>query len=215
MEHQAQQVTENTKKEILEASNKGIRFCVSFDDSHIQNGDRENIRAFNVTWHEDGQIKTRYLICFEDVHKTGESIRKSLEYVVRKFGITNYSICTDAAKANETAANLLGNVDQGLCGSHLMHNIAEKAVKRCKEKNVDFAQLCKLIDAALVKASRQHYNQRLLGVKNYTKIKSICKTRWGSFVTCTESLLANWEILKENSHPDKATIDTIPLIEQK
>ena len=34
-------------------------------------------------------------------------------------------------------------------------------------------------------------------------------------MTCTESLVHNWRILKINSHPDKAHIDPIPLIEQK
>lgn len=207
IEKKADEEREITKKEIEEAKSKNpdIKFTLQFDDGLVKNGNKENVRAIAVGWHDPVTgINRRFLGLTEEFDKTTNSIRQTLKRTVEDNKIPdNFILLSDAASTNMSLTMNSNSEwfkrEHSTCGDHMFHNgFCNGTEDYCRIDN-EFKIFFKTIEKTLEKGSRLHLNQVMINVDGWRKLKGICKTRWGSVIDAVESILKNWDILAD--HP--------------
>ena len=207
IERKAAEEREQTKKDIEEATSKNpdIKFTLQFDDGLAKNGDKENVRAIAVGWHDPiTGINRRFLRLTEEFNKSTDSIRETLKATVKDYNVPdNFILLSDAASTNmsltmNSKSEWYGR-EHSTCGDHMFHNACcNGTAEYCRIDN-EFKLFFQTLEKTLEKGSRWHLNQAMLNVDGWRKLKGICNTRWGSVIDAVESLLNNWDILAD--HP--------------
>ena len=199
----AEKIKEAVKEEIKQAQEDGAVFVILTDDGSLNNGTRENMRTWSCQWtNKQGVLCRRYLTSTDEEDKTAESIKESLDQVRHEFGIgNNYSLCTDGASSNVKLARLDGENGQprqlNLCSPHGVNNAADCASKTTENQEKNFKTLNREIRNFLSTASRKKYNQLFMHSEGWVKIKGLADTRWDSLCLSMESIVKNYDILKD------------------
>ena len=189
----AESIRQKIKDEI-----SGQKVCFVHDDSRSQNGLGEQLRAVTATFLSNGQFQRRFLNLEYIEEKDSTSIVDSIQKVAEKFGITEYEIAADGASVNLAAARRL-QVIQHICWSHTTHLIVEKGFK-LMDKYDGFKVFYQCFEKFISKSSRRHLNAKLSNIEGFTKIPTLCTTRWLSRRDCINSVIKNWDIIKNNKN---------------
>ena len=201
----SEKIKEAVKEEIKQAKQDGAFFVIMTDDGSLNNGTRENMRTWSVQWiNSQGILCRRYLTSTDEDSKTAESIKKSLDKVKADFEIgNNYSLCTDGASNNIKLARLDGENgvprQLNLCAPHGTNNAADCATSTTENQDRNFKTLNREISNFLSTASRKKFNQKFVNHDGWVKIKGLCDTRWDSLCLSLESIVKNYQILKDEN----------------
>ena len=189
---------ENIRQKIKEEIGDN-KVCFVHDDSRSQNGLGEQLRAVTATFLSNGKFERRFLNLEYIEEKDSTSIADSIQKVAEKFGIINFEIAADGASVNLAAARRL-QVLQHICWSHSSHLIVKETFKIMIEKYVGFKVFYNGFEKFISKSSRRHLNAKLSNIEGYTKIPTLCSTRWLSRRDCINSVIKNWEIIQNNKN---------------
>ena len=197
-EEKASQIKNKTISDIAIANQQNYHMVITLDDGQLNNGNRENLRTFQAQYMDsEGQLNRRYLTSFDVLEKNAASLKQSLDKVKADFGIGSYSLCSDGASANLSLARIDGDTQINLCSPHGINNAAEMATTEAEEEDEEFKKFNKTVRKFLEKSSRCKFNQKFLHHEGWVKLKAIANTRWDSFCTSLESILHNYDILKD------------------
>ena len=196
----ATQITDQTINEIAIANQNNSHIVIINDDGQLTNGNRENLRTFQIQYmNSNGELVRRYLTSFDEMEKNAIALKRSLDQVKAQFKINSnqYSLCTDGASANLAMARIDGNTQINLCGPHGINNAATMATDETEAEVPEFKAFNKAVRSFLEKSSRCKFNQKFVNYDGWIKLKSLANTRWDSFCIALESILHNFDILKE------------------
>ena len=130
-------VKSDTIKDIKNANDNNCVFTISFDDSHLQNGNRENIHAFNLTWFHNGRVHQRYLESQASDEKNNDALMNSCQGIIQDYNLNNYNVITDCASANVKAISKMTNngdpVEHAICGAHSLNNAFKMGIEKCTD----------------------------------------------------------------------------------
>ena len=197
-EEKASQIKTNTINDIAIANQQNHHLVIMNDDGQLNNGNRENLRTYHAQYMDsEGYLNRKYLTSFDAVDKSAEALKRSLDAVKKEFGIGSYSLCTDGASTNLAMARIDGDTQINLCSPHGINNAASMATTETEAEDPDFKKFNKSVRSLLEKSSRCKYNQKFVKKEGWVKLKSLANTRWDSFCISLESILHNYDILKE------------------
>ena len=198
VKEKALQITSQTINDIAIANQQNCHLVITNDDGQLTNGNRENLRTYQVQYmNSEGVLTRRYLTSFDAIEKSAAALQRSLDRVKAQFKPGSYSLCTDGASANLAMARIDGNTKINLCAPHGINNAATMATEETEAQDSEFKEFNKVVRSFLEKSTRCKFNQRFLNYDGWIKLKSLANTRWDSFCISLESILHNFDILKE------------------